>query len=144
MSKYTLLAGMSTFLLVLLTACASGSSKLDDVVQAGVNLTDGFTIRQIDMRPSEDLQKAVEAWVTGVMDDTCERIGDVTEAREANTITLEFSTKASDNEACGDDEIVEFIQIVVLDIEDLRDGTYFVTAGGVSDSFALPLNGAGE
>ena len=144
MSKCTLLAGMTALLLVLLTACASGSSKLDDVVQVGTNLTDGFTIRQIDVRPSEDLPDEVEAWVTGVMDDTCERIGDVTEAREANTITLEFFTRASDNELCGDDEIVEFIQIVVLDIEGLRDGTYFVTVGGVSDSFVLPLGNASE
>ena len=144
MHKYTALAGVTTLLLIVLTACASGSSKLDDVVQAGVNLTDGFTIRQIDVRPSEDLSEAVEAWVTGVMDDTCERIGDVTEMREANAITLEFSTKASDNELCGDDEIVEFIQIVVLDIEGMRAGAYFVTAGGISDSFVLPLGNASE
>ena len=137
LSKYSLLAGVTTLLLILLTACASGSGKLDNIVQAGFNLTDGFTIRQIDVRPIEASSEEVEAWVTGVMDDTCERIGEVTEMREANVISLEFSTKASDNEGCGDDEIVEFIHIVVLDIEGLRNGTYFVTVGGVSDSFVL-------
>ena len=144
MSKYTLLAGMITLLLILLAACASGSSKLDDVVQAGTNLGDGFTIRQIDVRPVEASPNEIEAWVTGVMHDTCERIGEITEMRDANTISLEFSTKASVNEACGDDNIVEFINIVVLDIEGMRDGTYFVTVGGVSDSFVLPLGSASE
>ena len=144
MSKYILLASAATIMLAVLAACASESSKLDNIVQAGAKLADGFTIRQIDVRPIESSPNEVEAWVNGVMHDTCERIGEVTETREANIISLEFSTKASDNELCGDDNIVEFIHIVVLDIEGLRDGTYFVTVGGVSDSFVLPLSDTSE
>ncbi|MCH7746334.1 MAG: hypothetical protein IIC84_09700, partial [Chloroflexi bacterium] len=52
MNKYIVLAGMTTLLLIVLTACASGSSRLDDIVQVGAKPADGFTIRQIDVRPS--------------------------------------------------------------------------------------------
>ena len=132
-----ILATSVLFALVVL-ACSPSNNSLNQLVRTGTGFGKGFTINEMEIRPT-DSPNEVEAWVLGVMHDTCTRIGGVNENRRANVIDLDFSIRPIDTEGCGDDKIVEFIQIVVLNTDGLGDGMLFVRSGDVSGSIRLPL-----
>ena len=95
-------------------------------------------MNEMELRPAEPPYQ-VEAWVSGVIHDTCTRIGGVNQNRRSNVIDLDFSIQPIDTEGCADDKIVEFIQIVVLNTEGVGDGKLFVRSGDLTESIKLPL-----
>ena len=132
-----LLAASVVFALAVL-ACAPSNNSLNQLVRTGTGFGKGFSVNELELRPAEPPYE-VEAWVSGVIHDTCTRIGGVTENRKANVIDLDFSIRPIDTEGCGDDKVVEFLQIVVLDTDGVGDGMLFVRSGDVSGKIKLPL-----
>ncbi len=119
-------------------ACAPQDNSLNRLVRTGTGFGKGFTINEMDLRPAEPPYE-VEAWVSGVIHDTCMRIGVVNQKRRENVIDLDFSIHPVDIEGCADDKTVEFIQIVVLDTDGVGDGTLFVRSGDVTSSIKMPV-----
>ena len=138
MSKRKGLLAFCVLFALAVLACSPANNSLNQLVRTGTGFGKGFTIDEMEIRPS-DTSYEVEAWVTGVMHDTCMRIGTVNQNRKSNVIDLDFSIQPIDKEGCADDKIVEFIQIVVLDTEGVGDGMLFVRSGDVTSSIRLPL-----
>ncbi len=138
MSRRKGLLAFSVFFALAVMACSPADNSLNQLVRTGTGFGKGFTINEMDLRPAEPPYE-VEAWVSGVMHDTCTRIGGVNQNRRANVIDLDFSIRPIDVEGCGDDRIVEFIQIVVLNTDGVGDGMLFVRSGDVSASIKFPV-----
>ena len=138
MSKWKGILAFSVLFASAALACGVQNNSLNDLVRTGTGFGKGFTINGMEVRPTESPDE-VEAWVAGVIHDTCTRIGGVNQSRRANVIDLDFSIKPIDTEGCADDKIVEFIQIVVLNIEGVGDGMLYVRSGDVTGSIMLPL-----
>ena len=139
MSRWMGLLAFSILLALAAFACAPADNSLNRLVRTGTGFGKGFTVDEMDVRPTGSPNE-VEAWVSGVIHDPCTRIGGVNQNRRNNVIDLDFSIHPIDAEGCADDKIVEFIQIVVLNIDGLGDGTLFVRTGDVTGSIKLPLD----
>ena len=138
MSKWMGVLATSVLLALVAFACKPADNSLNQLVRTGTGFGKGFTINEMEIRPTESPNE-VEAWVSGVIHDTCTRIGGVNQIRKANVIDLDFSIRPIDVEGCGDDKIVEFIQIVVLNTDGVGDGMLFVRSGDLTESIKLPL-----
>ena len=138
MSKLKRILATSVLFALAALACSPSNNSLNQLVRTGTGFGKGFTIDEMEIRPTGSPNE-VEAWVKGIMHDTCTRIGGVTQNRKVNVIDLDFSIRLIDTEGCRDDKIVEFIQIVVLNTDGLGDGMLFVRSGDVSGKIRLPL-----
>ena len=138
MSRLKFILASSALFALAALACSPSNNSLNQLVRTGTGFGKGFTINEMELRLTESPNE-VEAWVSGVIHDTCTRIGAVNQNRKVNVIDLDFSIRPIDTEGCADDKTVEFIQIVVLDTGDVADGMLFVRSRDVSDSIRLPL-----
>ncbi len=139
MSRWMGLLAFSILLALAAFACSPADNSLNRLVRTWTGFGKGFTVDEMDVRPTGSPNE-VEAWVSGVIHDPCTRIGGVNQNRRNNVIDLDFSIHPIDEEGCADDKVVEFIQIVVLNIDGLGDGTLFVRTGDVTGSIKLPLD----
>ena len=139
MSKLKGILATSVLFALAALACSPSNNSLNQLVRTGTGFGKGFTIDEMEIRPSGPPYE-VEAWVSGIMHDTCTRIGAVNQNRKANVIDLDFSIRPIDTEGCRDDKVVEFLQIVVLDTDGVGDGMLFVRSGDVSGKIRLPLD----
>ncbi len=138
-NKWSVLSALSVLFALAALACAPSNNSLNRLVRTGTGFGKGFTVYKLDVRPTGSPNE-VEAWVSGVIHDPCTRVGGATQNRKMNVIDLDFSIRPIDVEGCADDTIVEFVQIVVLNIGGVGDGTLFVRTGDVTGSIKLPLD----
>ena len=134
MSKVNLLTA-TIALTSILSACSSGGESQDSRVQAA----DGIEaiVTDFELRASETSSMRIEAWVIGFFTNTCARINNVTELRDGNDILITMATARTAAEGCELEQRAEFLQIIDLDVSDLKAGEYTVKVGGFSDTFEL-------
>ncbi len=95
----------------------------------------------IEIRASETKVDEAEIWATGSLPDHCHKVGDITEERGSGTIKLTMYLETVERDDCGEDLIVDFLQIVPLDISDLVKGEYILLVNNSGGTFEIDENG---
>lgn len=97
--------------------------------------TDRLTVEKVEVRILESFPVQVSAAVSGYLRDGCESLGETTQSRSGNTITVTIATKRDTERSC--------IQVISPVSQNVRlegafeAGTYVVRVNGVEQTFRV-------
>ena len=123
--------------LMTLLACSQAGGSQENQASASADQPPSPIVTGVEIRDSEVSEDEIEVWISGILPDTCSRIGGVTQEQDSENFRLVLRAEAIDREGCDLDERAEFIQIVPIPTESLDAGLYFVWAGDLGASFEV-------
>lgn len=137
MSRLSLI--ISAIALTTLLACSqTGESQNNQAVASvGADQPPSPIVTGVEIRDSEVSEDEVEVWISGILPDTCSRIGGVTQEQDSDNFRLVLRADKIEREGCELDTRAEFIQIVPIPTDGLETGLYFVWAGELGASFEI-------
>jgi inhibitor of cysteine peptidase len=105
----------------------------------GAVITGTAQIDTIDLLIMESFPVQINAHVVGWLGDGCTSMGEVTQTREGNTITVNIPTTRPAEAVCTM-QLVGFEETIPLDVAGLPAGTYTVDVNGVTETFTLDVD----
>ena len=94
-------------------------------------------IESVDIQPSESDPNQVRIIVQGYLRDGCTKIDEVETAREGDTFVIAITTVRPEGAMCTQ-AIVQFEEVIELDVEDVPAGTYTVLVNQQRATLELP------
>jgi hypothetical protein len=132
-----------------LTACSSGSKQtvspppVENVPPPPppkpAKPANEAQVKSLLIRTLESFPVQVNVIVTGDLPDSCTTLDQFLQDRLGDTFILQILTKRITNQACS--QVVQpFVQVIPLDLDDLKAGIYTVKINGVTETFELGLD----
>lgn len=93
-------------------------------------------VQSIDINVSSGIPAEVQVIARGTFADTCTEIDSVSQSRMGTVFSVAITTKRVGSASCVA-QTVPFSRPFLLDVKDLKKGTYTVMINGVSKTFTL-------
>ena len=126
-------SALATVVLVATLACT------DKSVPTGGTVTGLATVRSVDLAILESFPVQVHAMTEGFLADPCTSLDQITQSRDGERISVKMTTTRDADAVCIA-VIVDFEEVVPLDVYGLPAGTYTVDVNGVTATFTLTVD----
>jgi inhibitor of cysteine peptidase len=135
---------LAALVAILVASCTSITSAPTPILTEAPTGTSAAQVRSIEILLLESFPVQVNAVIRGDLPDaSCTKIASVEQVREDNTFRLRLVTTTDPLARCAQ-ALTPFEQVVSLDVQDLRAGTYTVEVGGVQGTFKLDVDNSLE
>ncbi len=106
-------------------------------------ITKTAVINSVDVLLMESWPLQAQAQISGELGDGCTEMGEIRSGREGDTFTITIETVRPAEAICTQ-QLKMFEETVPLEIEGLAAGTYTVDVNGVTETFTLDQDNAGD